>query len=314
MEMKTYGTVIVGGGPAGLAAAIYTSRARIETLVLERTAMGGQLLLTDNVENYPGYLQVEGGRLMETFAEQAAKFGTETAVGDAREIRLADSAFEVVTDEESYRARTVIVATGSSHRHMGIPGEKEFWGKGVSVCATCDGAFYRDQVVSVVGGGDSAITEALFLKNVCKQVNVIHRRDELRAERILQERLMAAPNVRIIWDTVVDEIAGDSEVRSLRLRNVKSGERSEIPTAGVFLSIGMTPNSAFVRELLRLDANGYVMGTPQMATSVSGIFVAGDVRSASYRQVATSVGDGVTAAISIELWLENPSLIQPLAS
>ncbi|MEW6368639.1 MAG: thioredoxin-disulfide reductase [Acidobacteriota bacterium] len=313
-SMSRYDCIIIGGGPAGLAAAIYTGRARIKTLVLEKGATGGQLLLTDNVENYPGFIQTDGGQLMEKFLEQAQRFGAELGYGEVREVHADGREFGVVTEEQTYAARSVIVATGSSHRHLGVPGEQEFWGKGVSVCATCDGAFFRDQVVSVVGGGDSALTEALFLKNLCSTVQVIHRREELRAERILHERATAAPNIKFIWNSVVQEIVGEQTVTALRIRDVKTNSVAEIPTSAVFVSIGMTPNSIFLRDFIRLDHNGYVLATHQMATSRPGIFVAGDVRTNSLRQVATSVGDGVTAAMSLELWLEDPSLIPPYVS
>ncbi len=310
--MDIYKTIIIGGGPAGLAAAIYTGRARLRTLVLEKVATGGQLLLTDYVENYPGILQTEGGRLMETFLEQAQKFGAELAYGEVHDLRPNADGYEIVTGEETYHTLSIIVATGSSHRHIGVPGEKELWGKGVSVCATCDGAFFKDQIVAVIGGGDSALTEAIFLKNLCRQVYIIHRRDELRAEQILQERAIAASNISFCWNTVLEEIVGEKEVTSVRVKNVKTGERSEIALSAVFVAIGMTPNSGFLRPLVKLDENGFVLATHQMATSAPGIFVAGDVRSASYRQIATSVGDGVTAAMSVELWLENSGLIPAL--
>ncbi len=309
--MSSYDVLIIGGGPAGLAAAIYTGRARLKTLILEKAAPGGQLLLTDNVENYPGFIQTDGGRLMEVFMEQAQKFGAEMGLGEVLTLRKESGGFAVVTEEQTYQTRAVILASGSSHRHLGVPGEKEFWGKGVSVCATCDGAFFRGEVVSVIGGGDSALTEALFLKNLCKEVHVIHRRNELRAEKILQERALASPNMSFHWDTVVDEIVGGPTVTGLKLRNAKTGEKSHLAATAAFISVGMTPNSGFAKALVRLDDNGYVLATHQMATSEPGIFVAGDVRTNSYRQVATSVGDGVTAAMSVELWLEDAKLAPP---
>lgn len=309
--MSQHDVVIIGGGPAGLSAALYTGRARLKTFVLEKGAAGGQLLLTDNVENYPGFIQTDGGRLMEIFLEQAKRFGAELGIGEVTGIRSEKGGFAVVTEEQVYETRAVIVSTGSSHRHLGVRGEKELWGKGVSVCATCDGAFFKGEDVAVIGGGDSALTEALFLKNVCKHVTVVHRRRELRAEKILQERAFSAPNVSFVWDTTVEEIAGVRAVEGLRLKHVESGQTSFLPATAAFISIGMTPNSGFLKNVVKLDTNGYVVTTHQMATSVPGIFVAGDVRASSYRQVATSVGDGVTAAMSVELWLEDAKLVPP---
>jgi len=303
---QAFDVVILGAGPAGLAAAIYTGRARLNTLVLERGVPGGQILLTDFVENYPGFPEgVVPFELMENFRKQAEKFGAKIETDEAREIRKQKDIWYVVGNKEEYPAHVVIITTGSVYRKLGLPGEGKLTGKGVSFCATCDGAFFRDQEIAVVGGGDNALTEAIFLTKFCKKVNVIHRRDEFRATKILQERIFANEKIEVLWDSVVEEISGEEKFESITIRNVKDNKTSKIKLDGLFISIGMDPNTEFVKGFIDLDEFGQIKVNQSMATSQPGIFAAGDVTNACPEQMATAVGTGVAAALSVDEYLSN---------
>ncbi|MFQ6109278.1 MAG: thioredoxin-disulfide reductase [Candidatus Aminicenantales bacterium] len=302
---QAYDVVIIGAGPAGLAAAIYAGRARLETLVLEKGMPGGQILLTDFVENYPGCPDgVVPFQLMDNFRKHAEKFGAKITTDEAGEIRKASDLWIVVGKKGEYSTRTVIVCTGSVYRRLGLEGEERLTGKGVSYCATCDGAFFKDREVGVVGGGDNALTEALFLTRFCRSVKLIHRRNQFRAEKILQERVFANEKIGVIWDTVVEEVLGSERFEAVKLRNVKTNETSHLKLDGLFISVGMDPNSGFVKGLLDLDESGQIKVGPSMATSQPGIFAAGDVTDACPEQMATAVGTGVAAALAVTDYLE----------
>ncbi|MBP8638244.1 MAG: thioredoxin-disulfide reductase [Dictyoglomi bacterium] len=297
--------IIVGGGPAGLTSAIYSARALIDTLVIEKMLPGGQPVLTTFIENYPGFPEgISGPELAERLESQAGKFGAKIITSrPVLNISRKEEGFEIKTEMESFLGKAVIVATGTSPRKLNVPGEEEFTGRGVSYCAVCDGAFYRDRVVAVVGGGDSAMDESIYLTRFASKVFVIHRRNQLRAEKILQERAFSNPKISFIWDTVVQSIEGDRKVELLKLKNVKTGEISELKVDGIFVYIGSTPNSSMVKDLVDLDENGFIITDNCMKTSVPGLFAAGDVRNTSFRQLATAIGDGAIAANSAERYL-----------
>ncbi len=299
--------IIIGSGPAGLTAALYTARANLHPLVIAGHELGGQVSLTYEIENYPGFPQALAGQeLVEQMKAQAERFGARIKLYSAvTEVDFTGgSPFRLKTDDGGeYLAEAVIVTVGATPRHLDVPGEKEFTGHGVSYCATCDGFFFRDQSVVVVGGGDSAIEEALFLTRFARRVDIIHRRDQLRAGATLQKRAQANEKIHFIWDTVVEEIIGEDRVRAVRLRNVKTDEVREYPTDGVFIFIGHDPNSDLFQGQLERDEYGYVITDRLMRTNVEGVFAAGEVQDRIYRQVATSVGQGTAAAISAERWL-----------
>ncbi len=298
--------VIIGAGPAGLAAALYTGRARLRTVVLEKAIPGGQILLTDWIENYPGYPDgVAPFDLMESFRKQAERFGARIVTDEAAGIdRAAEGDGWIVRGrEERYPARAVIIATGAQYRRMGLESEGRLVGRGVSYCATCDGAFFRDRDIAVVGGGDTALMEAVFLTTFARKVYVVHRRDQLRGTKILQERCFANPKIEMIWSSVVAEVLGNETVEGLRVRNVKDGTLRDVPLEGVFVSIGMDPTSEAVRGLVKLNEWGEIVVDERMATSEKGIYAAGDVVDAAPHQVATAVGTGVTAAIHVGEYL-----------
>lgn len=301
-----YDVIIIGAGPAGLAAAIYTGRARLNTLVLEKAVPGGQILLTDWIENYPGFPDgIAPFALMENFKKQALRFGATIENDEVRALRTEAESWVVQGLRDSYLARAVIVATGSTYRRLHVANEERLIGRGVSYCATCDGAFFRDRVVAVVGGGDNALTEALFLTKFCRLVYIIHRRDEFRAVRILQERVLANEKIRIIWNSVVEEIRGENRVEGLKLKNVVTGEQSLLETDGVFVSVGMDPQAEFLRGLVEMNEWGQIKVSSNMATSQPGLFAAGDVVDACPRQVATAVGTGVAAALAVDEYLRS---------
>jgi len=303
---ETYDVVIIGGGPAGLTAGLYASRARLKTLLLEAMSVGGQMMTTDIVENYPGFPQgISGAELTSTMEEQAKRFGLMTEMQQVVGLHVAEDGKSVNTTEGEYQAKAVIICTGAEYRKLGIPGEAEFTGRGVSYCATCDGAFFQDSKIVVVGGGDSALTEALFLTKFAKEITIIHRRDALRATKIYQERAFANLKINFLWDSVVEEIRGNQTVERVLVRNVKSGEMVEVPTEGVFMFIGIEPKTAFLQGVVELDESGYIIvDESNLQTSVEGIFAAGDARKKLLRQVATAVGDGATAAFAVEKFLE----------
>jgi len=301
-----YDVVIIGAGPAGLAAAVYTGRARLNTLVLEKGVPGGQILLTDLVENYPGF--PDGAvpfQLMDNFRKHAEKFGAKLETDEAREIRKKEKIWHIIGNRGEYFTKIVIIATGSGHSKLDVPKEEELTGKGISYCATCDGAFFKDKEVGVVGGGDNALTEALFLTKYCKKVTIIHRRDEFRAEKILQERIFAHEKIDILWDSIVLEIQGEERFESISVKNVKTNKISQMKYDGLFVSIGTVPNSGFVKGFLDLDEKGYLKVDSSMAASHPGIFAAGDITNACPEQMATAVGTGVAAALSVDEYLSN---------
>lgn len=301
---ETLDVVIIGAGPAGLAAAVYTGRARLSTLILEKGMPGGQILLTDFVENYPGFPEgVVPVQLMDDFRKQAEKFGSKIETDEAKEIKRQDDRWHVLGVKGEYPARAVIIATGSAYRKLGLPGEAKLTGRGVSYCATCDGAFFKDKEVAVVGGGDNALTEALFLTKFCSKVKVIHRRGQLRAVKILQERIFANDKIEVLWDSVIEEISGEDRFESITIKNVKDNKTSKIKLDGLFISIGTDSNSEFVKDLVDLDEWGQIKVSQDMSTSQPGIFAAGDVTDACPEQMATAVGTGVAAALALDEYL-----------
>ncbi len=304
-KKEIYEVIILGGGPGGLTAGLYTSRARLSTLLIEKGLFGGQMTTTELVENYPGFPQgVTGDELSRLMEEQARKFGMETVAQEVVKVSLEGSTKVVHTYESAYRCEALIISTGAEYRKLGIPGENEFAGKGVSYCATCDGAFFRDGRIVVVGGGDSALTEALFLTKFAEELTIIHRRDALRGTKIYQERVFAHPKIKFLWNSIVQEIKGDSTVRSIIVKNVKTEETKEFETDGAFLFIGVEPRTQFLTGIVEMDGGGYILTNEDCETSAKGIFAVGDCRKKLLRQIATAVGDGATAAFAAEKFLE----------
>lgn len=310
-EPEPANLAIIGGGPAGLTAAIYASRALLNPIVIEGDLgpggeqPGGQLMLTTDVENFPGFPDgILGPDLIDLFKKQADKFGTEFVWGRADPVDLSSYPFSLKVGEREISAKAVIIATGASAKMLGIPGESEFLGMGVSTCATCDGPFYRERELAVVGGGDSALEEALFLTRFASKVYVIHRRDALRASKIMQERAMDNEKIDFIWNSRVSEVIGEKVVSAVRLSNVETGNESTLDVAGVFVAIGHSPNSDFVKGQVELESNGYIATHAKTRTSVEGVFAAGDALDHVYRQAITAAGLGCMAAIDAERWLE----------
>ena len=302
-----YDVIIIGSGPAGLSAAIYGQRARLNTLVLEKQPLsGGQILDTYEVDNYPGLPGMNGFDLGMKFREHADTMGAsfvQNGVAKVEKAEKAEEGFRVYTNKDTYDTRTVVFATGASHRKLMAPGEERLAGRGVSYCATCDGAFFRDKVTAVVGGGDVALGDALFLARACKKVYLIHRRDQLRGAGILQEQVKKAENIEIIWDTQVEEILGEEQVEKIRLYNKKEDSRRELPADGVFVAVGIIPNSQLAEGLVSLDAGGYIVAGEDGRTSLEGVFAAGDVRTKQLRQVITAAADGANVITSVEHFL-----------
>jgi thioredoxin reductase (NADPH) len=302
--VQEYDIVIIGAGPAGLAAGLYAARAMRSTLLLERKVTGGQIALTSVVENYPGIEEVNGFDLGQAMQKQAEKYGLKTVYSAVQSIEPQEDRRHLVrADGEEYLAKAVIVTAGADYNKLDVPGEERLTGLGVSYCATCDAAFFKDMEVAVVGGGDAAMDEGLFVTRYATKVYVIHRRDQLRASAVLQERAFANDKMEFIWNTVVDRIEGESAVESLHLRNVVTGEERELPVSAVFIFIGQTPNSSFLDGLVEVDKGRHVVVNAWMETSVPGIFAAGDIRNDSARQVVTSAGDGATAAIRADHYI-----------
>ncbi|MFW6160511.1 MAG: thioredoxin-disulfide reductase [Acidobacteriota bacterium] len=296
--------IIVGAGPAGMAAAIYTGRSRLKTIVLEKGAPGGQILLTDWVENYPGFPEgIDPFDLMEKFRLQAEKFGADFRMEEVKAIRRSGKHWLVEGANQGYSTKSVIIATGSVYRKLGVKGEKELIGKGVSYCATCDGAFFKEKTVAVVGGGDHALEEAVFLTKFAAKVYLIHRRESFRAVKILQERVFDNPKIEVIWDSNIEEIKGENRLKSMVLKNEKSNRESNLKLDGLFVSIGMDPNTDFLGSLLELNKWKEIKVSPEMATSQSGVFAAGDVTDICPEQLITAAGTGVLAALSVEKYL-----------
>jgi thioredoxin reductase (NADPH) len=304
--VEIHDVVIIGSGPAGLTAALYTARAGLSPVVVQGLLAGGQLMQTTEVENYPGFPEgIMGPELMERFKKQAARFGTTFVTGDVRSVDFARLPLTVRTDDETMEARAVIVATGASPKTLDIPGEKEYSGHGVSYCATCDGFFFRNQEIVVVGGGDTAMEEANFLTRFGLRVTVVHRRDSFRASKIMADRLVANAKVRVLWDSAVTEVKGDGvKVGSVIVKNLKTGAVTEEPCGGFFVAIGHTPNTALFKTLLPTTAEGYLtLEGHSSYTNIEGVFAAGDVHDHVYRQAVTAAGAGCRAAIDCERWL-----------
>ena len=300
--------IILGSGPAGLTAAIYAARAILNPVVISGREAGGQLMITTDVENYPGFPEgIKGPKMMELLKAQALRFGTKFISGDVIEVDFRKRPFKLnLENKDTLMCDSLIISSGASARWLGLESEKEYSGKGVSACATCDGFFFRDQDVGVVGGGDTALEEALYLANMCNSVTLIHRRDELRGSKIMQKRAIDHEKISFFWDTVVEEVLGNPEggMTSLKVRNVKTDEVSEHPFTGLFIAIGHTPNTSLFKDKLELDENGYIQVTPGTTyTSVEGVFASGDVQDHVYRQAVTAAGTGCMAAIDAERWL-----------
>jgi len=301
---EKYDVVIIGGGPAGLTAGLYASRAKLSSLLVEKGLVGGQIANAERVENYPGFPEgISGVELGQLMHQQATKYGLKTLLAEVTGIELQGEQKVIRTTEGDFMAKVVIIAGGSERQKLGVPGEEEFVGKGVSYCATCDAAFFREQPVAVVGGGDAAITEALHLAKFASRVTVIHRRDQLRASRILQEKASSEPKIEFRWNSIVEKIAGGDLVKGIRLRQVKTGEESALEVAGIFMSIGLKPNTDYLKSILSLDVTGLIITDEKMETKIPGIFAAGDIRHNSARQVITAAGDGATAAIYAEKFI-----------
>jgi thioredoxin reductase (NADPH) len=304
--MKIYDCIIIGGGGSGLTAAIYTSRAKLSTLLLEKLTPGGQIALTDVVENYPGFPEgITGPEISLRMEQQAVKYGTELVYEEVKSMVKAGDLFEIRSARQTFQAKTLILAAGASFRMLGVGGEKELIGKGVSYCATCDGAFFKEKEIAVVGGGDSALQEGLFLTRFASKVNVIHRRDALRASPILQERAKTHPKISFIWDTVVEKIKGEKKVEGVLLKNVKTGQGTDFRLDGIFVFIGHDPNTSFLREFVELDEKGYIKTDPFLRTSVPGVFAAGEIRAGAIKQLVSACGEGCEAALAAQEYLEH---------
>jgi thioredoxin reductase (NADPH) len=305
-KTKTYEVIIIGGGPAGMTAGLYASRSRFHTLLIERGLFGGQMTTTDLIENYPGFPEgITGEELSRLMEEQAKRFGLEVVSDEVTEIKLEGDVKFVRTYEMTYCCEALILCMGTEYRKLGAPGELEFAGKGVSYCSTCDGAFFQDRDIVVVGGGDSALTEALYLTKFAKQVTVIHRRDQFRGTKIYQERANSNPKIKFLLNSVVEEIKGNTVVNSVVVKNVKTGEKSELGADGAFIFVGITPRTHFLKGLIDMDDAGYILTGGNCETSVKGVFAAGDCRKQLLRQISTAVGDGATAAFAVEKYLES---------
>jgi thioredoxin reductase (NADPH) len=305
-----YDVIIIGGGPAGLGAAIYSSRARMSTLIIEKAGCGGLIAITDNLENYPGFDKgINGFELTSKMEQQARTSGAEITYGEVVAIETDETLKKVILTDKTYITKTIIIASGSSFKKLGVQGEEEFIGRGISFCATCDGPFFKNKEVAVIGGGNSALQEALFLTKFASKITLIHRRNEFRAAKILQERVAAEPKIKIILDTVVEEITGTQTIEKIKVRNVNSSAAEEISVDGVFIFIGWTPNTKFLmNNKIALDEKGYILTDEQMKTAIDGIYACGDVRKKSLRQVVTAVSDGATASVSAHQYVESQNL------
>ncbi len=299
-----YDTIIIGAGPAGLSAAIYAARSGMKTAVFEKALVGGQITVTQDVENYPGFENaIEGFELTEQMRKQAERFGAEFIDAEVTEIGIEGKCKVIGTHEQEYRAKSIIFCSGASPRRLNVPGEEKLTGRGVSYCATCDGALYRNKTVAVLGGGDSAIEEGLFLTRFAEKVYVIHRRNELRAQYIIQQRAFKEPKMEFIWDTVLQEIKGEGKVEELELYNRKTDKISFLKVDGVFIYVGILPNTALLESRIELDTSGFVITDEHMQTNIPGVYAAGDIRSKVLRQVVTATNDGAIAAWSAEKWI-----------
>lgn len=305
LQDKIYDVVVIGSGPGGMTSVLYASRSNLSTLLIERGVPGGQLINTAEVENYAGFKSIKGPELANNMYEGATQFGAEYTFGDVREIVDGKEYKQIVTSNKIFKARSIILATGAEHKKLGVPGENELNGRGVSYCAVCDGAFFRDRPLVVVGGGDSAVEEGTYLTQFASEVTIVHRRDELRAQKILQDRAFSNDKMNFIWDSVIEEIEGENNVKALQLRNTKTGEVTEMSADGVFVYIGLLPNSNAFLDLGITDHEGWIVTDENMQTSVPGIFAVGDVRQTVLRQVATAVGDGSIAGDAAYKYVES---------
>ena len=300
-----YDIIIIGSGPAGLSAAIYAQRACLDTIVIEKNGIsGGQVLNTWEVDNYPGFPGVTGFELSRQFREHANKLGARVVQDEVVQVELSGNVKKVVCEEETYEARCVILASGAHHRTLEVPGEEELRGAGVSYCATCDGAFFRGRTVAVVGGGDAALEDAIFLARMCEKVYIVHRRDKLRGAKRLQERVQALENIEFVWNSETVAIEGDAQVEALRLRQTKTGEEKRLDVDGVFIAVGIAPESELYAGQLELDEQGYIRADESGQTSVPGVFAAGDVRTKALRQILTAASDGANCVASAERYLQ----------
>ncbi|PGL71584.1 thioredoxin-disulfide reductase [Bacillus sp. AFS055030] len=305
MEEKIYDVIIIGAGPAGMTAAVYTSRANLSTLMMERGIPGGQMANTEEIENYPGFDSILGPDLSNKMFDHAKKFGAEYAYGDIKEIIDGKEYKTIIAGKKEYKARAIIIATGAEYKKIGVPGEQELGGRGVSYCAVCDGAFFKDKELVVVGGGDSAVEEGVYLTRYASKVTIVHRRDQLRAQKILQDRAFANEKISFIWNSTIKEINGtDGKVSSVTLVDTQNGEESDFKTDGVFIYIGMLPLTKPFVSLGITNENGYIETNDVMETKVPGIFAAGDVREKTLRQVVTATGDGSIAAQAVQHYIE----------
>ena len=299
-----YDTIIIGAGPAGMTAALYAARSNLKVALLERGIPGGQMNNTADIENYPGYANISGPELAEKMFEPLENLGVEHLFGLVEKIEDRGGFKEIITEDERFEAKTVIIASGANHRHLGVPGEEDYNSRGVSYCAVCDGAFFRDEDLLVVGGGDSAVEEAIFLTRFAKSVTIVHRRDELRAQKVLQDRAFANEKIRFVWDSVVESIHGDErKVTGVTFKNVKTGELSQAEFGGIFIYVGLDPVSEFAADLGITDEAGWILTDHQMKTSVAGIYAVGDVRQKDLRQITTAVGDGAIASQEVYKYL-----------
>lgn len=306
MKNVDYDLVIVGGGPAGLTAGLYAARARLNVILIEKIVPGGQVVTTDWVENYPGFPEgISGPDLVQKMTAQVQKFDLNIETNAVVSMDLSEPIKKITFSDRVITIYAIIIASGASPKKLGVPGEDTFYGKGVSACATCDGPFFKDSVVAAVGGGDTAVQESLFLTKFAKKVYLIHRRDQLRAEAILQERALANEKIEFLWDSVLTGIQGLTDVEKISVQNLKTGDTKEIAVAGCFIWVGILPNLEFLPELVELDQYGFIIVDANMQTSVAGVYAAGDVRSTPLRQIATAVGDAAIAAFSAEHYLQN---------
>lgn len=296
--------IIIGGGPAGLSAAIYALRAKLDVILIEKLGIGGQIALSDVIENYPGYRSISGSELMGKFENHAKDFGLKTEIATIERIIDAGDRKITKTDSKDFESKAVIIASGAQPKKLGIKGENEFTGRGVSYCATCDGPFYNGRDIVVVGGGDTAVKEALYLSKIANKIYLVHRRDRLRAEKIMQEKLLSNPKVEFLWNSAVDEISGgEMGVERISVRNIQTNKKSEVKAEGIFVFVGITPETGFID--VKKNEGGFIITNDRMETSMKGVFAAGDCRNTPLRQVATAVGDGAIAAISAEEYISH---------
>ncbi len=306
MKNVDYDLVIIGGGPAGLTAGLYAARARLNVILIEKIVPGGQVIISDWIENYPGFPEgISGPDLVQKMTEQAKRFDLNIENNEIISMDLSDPVKKITLNDRTIMTHTIIIGTGASPKKLGVPGEDTFFGKGVSSCATCDGPFFKDRVVATVGGGDTAVQESIFLTKFAKKVYLIHRRDRLRAGAILQERALANDKIEFIWNSVITGINGLSHVENISVKNVKTGDITELPVDGCFIWVGILPNTQFLKDAVKLDEQGFIIADLNMETSVPGVFAVGDVRNTPLRQIATAVGDAAIAAFSAEHYIEN---------